>query len=144
VCAEGKCAVAVSAGGACDGDHPCRRSLLCKDGVCGARLQDGESCTAHEDCASGLLCNFTTHACGQATASPDRCSSDEADGTVLYCAAGGSCISASNMCVAPAEDGEACSTTAPPDCLWPAICSAGTCKLATPVNCPAGAPDGGV
>jgi hypothetical protein len=137
VCAENKCAVAVSLGGTCDGAHPCRRSLLCRDGTCGPKLQEGVACQEHEDCAGGLLCNFATNACGRATASTSRCSSNEEDGTVLFCAAGGSCVSASNMCVAPASDGEACSTTEPPDCLWPAICSAGVCKLAMPVNCPA-------
>jgi hypothetical protein len=146
VCGLQKCVVPMSLGGLCNDAHPCRRSLLCRAGVCAARAGEGAPCSAHADCAGGLLCNFTKGACGRATVSSSRCSSSEADGSVLFCAGGTSCEQSSNMCVANAGDGQACVSDGTPDCLWPAICSGGTCRLARAVDCPAmpARPDGGM
>jgi hypothetical protein len=145
VCGQMKCVVPMNLGGACADARPCRRSLLCRGGACRPRAQEGESCDDHQDCAGGLLCNFTKGTCGLAVVSPARCSSREPDGTVLYCAGGTTCDQTNQMCVANAGDGQACVEEATPDCLWPAFCAGGTCRIARPVDCPAVpvSPDGG-
>jgi hypothetical protein len=146
VCGQKKCVVPLPLGGACSDSRPCRRSLLCRGSVCRAKAQVGEPCAEHDECAGGLLCNFEKSACGVATVSPTRCSSRESDGTVLFCAGGTTCEQSNNMCVANAGDGQTCVEDGTPDCLWPAFCSSGTCRISRPVDCPAvpmDMPDGG-
>jgi len=142
VCGQKRCVVPMNLGGACSDARPCRRSLLCRNGACGPKAPEGGACTAHTDCAGGLLCNFTKGACGRATVSSSRCSSREANGSVLFCAGGTTCEQSTSMCVANAADNQACTPDGTPDCLWPAVCAGGTCRLAKPVDCPA-MPSGG-
>jgi hypothetical protein len=146
VCGQKICVVPMSLGGACSDAHPCRRSLLCRNGACAPKAQEGEACAEHTDCGGGLLCNFDKGTCGRAIVSASRCSSREADGTVLFCAGGTTCEQSTSMCVANAADDQACTPDATPDCLWPAVCSGGTCRLAKPVDCPAtpATPDAGM
>jgi hypothetical protein len=137
VCGQMKCAVPMNLGGACSDSRPCRRSLLCRNGTCGPRAREGEACAGHEDCAGGLLCNFDRHTCARAAVSTDQCGSDQPDGTVQFCAGGSTCEQASLTCVATAGDNASCVADGTPACLWPAVCSGGTCRLARPVDCPA-------
>jgi hypothetical protein len=142
-CARKKCTVTVGRGGACDDTHPCRRSLLCRAGACGPKATTGEACDDHDDCAGGLLCNFGSRTCGTAVPSETRCSSTEGDGTVLFCAAGSTCVSETGMCVKTAGDNQACNDMGGPSCLFPAGCAGTTCRVATFVAClaqPAGPP----
>jgi hypothetical protein len=146
VCGQMLCAVPMNLGGACSEAHPCRRSLLCRNGACAPKATEGQACKAHDDCGAGLLCNFDKLACGRASVSSSRCSSLETDGTVLFCAGGSTCAQKTSMCVATADDNQACVEGGTPDCLWPAACSGGTCRLARPVDCPASpvTPDAGM
>jgi hypothetical protein len=136
VCGNDRCVVPAETGAACDDAHPCRRSLRCTGGICGPRAGAGQACNAHEDCSGDLLCNFGRGTCGPAIASPTRCSPMEADGSVLYCGGGSTCVTASHTCVSPAADEDSCVANGTPGCLWPAVCFKSRCTLPAPVDCP--------
>jgi hypothetical protein len=141
----GTCAATPSSGARCSSSADCgdRGGLTCTNGQCTTLGALGDACSAEDRCAEGLSCltpdagTFGTcvesaafgkpcDATGSVAAACNRpCGALTATG-LTGCAAGGLCApvggGATQRCVMPVGDGEACSLTAGPPCTAPARC----------------------
>lgn len=141
-CINGLCAAKKSLGGACQTTAACGDLLYCKGGMCttvattaGAScdLNDSDSC----DYFSGLYCNDQAK-CQQIQLVGAGAMCGVLTGNYASCTASGSCKTNGGFmgtCVAVVADGQACNTNNDLNCLDPASCEAGVCKLWNPGSC---------
>jgi len=131
-------------GETCSADTPCAASLSCFGGKCVAAAKAGEACdgTATSaptcDTTAGLGCNPVAKVCQVLVFAKagDTCGYVAPD--FKLCTGGSFCKTTggfSGVCVAPAADGAPCNPKDGPQCLSPAICSGGVCKLVDPAAC---------
>jgi hypothetical protein len=119
----------VELGGACSPAQPCRESLACLDGTCRRKGAPGAPCTEQTDCdlINGAACNPATRRCiayrvgGTCGFAPD--------GSAVFCAGAGFCQAAQRTCTPPAVDGAPCDDIVGPNCMLPATCTFGVCRL---------------
>lgn len=126
----------------CDADHPCKPTLVCKSGSCATPLGAGAACAGNllaNDCdfGRGLVCNQKVCTQIQLAGGGQPCGL--INGGVTLCSSNGFCrippATTSGTCVAAAADGAACDTATGPNCLEPAQCVNGACKLSDPASC---------
>jgi hypothetical protein len=141
-CVAGACVALKAVGAVCNPNQPCFPGLYCKAGVCAVAPTslnaacDGtnvDSC----DFYAGVYCNDSS-VCGQVqtTSAGSMCGLTSTTATV--CVAQGTCRANGGLigtCVAPAEDGQSCNPNLDLNCLEPAVCEGGVCKLANPAAC---------
>lgn len=147
---SGKCAVPAAAGASCGADVPCGFGLSCVSGTCAKNLAEGAACdltggtTPACDVANGLVC--LSGKCAKfAFAGPGgTCGYDydvatKTASSAVICSKSGNCKTPMGMtkgtCVAVAADGAACGGTTGADCLPPAACIDGICKLPDASSC---------
>jgi hypothetical protein len=149
LCSEaGRCARPAGEGAFCNESIPCARDTFycnlsessCRRfGLEGAACNEGGT-AAEARCNRGLIClPYGT----VGTCQPERmvpagqyCGFGSQEVPGIACAASGSCVS--NRCLAPGNDGEACTLSPRGDsngCLPPALCVGGTCRLPDPGAC---------
>jgi hypothetical protein len=143
-CANSSCVAYAAAGATCDAGHPCARPNVCKAGVCAAPAQAGQACTPSTgggdcDLTAGLFCHPTMRTCVAVMWAGAGQPCGFVNNNVVACSGSGHCqvpnLMVMGTCVAPAADGAACDTTNGPDCLPPAECVGGVCKLPNPASC---------
>jgi len=144
-CTADKCAKPSETGGACSDTQPCALGLACFGAKCVAAGKAGSKCDPAGktdppcDIMQGAYCNPTTKVCQTFV----QAKAGETCGVVgteyKICVAGAKCVTApgttSGTCIAPAIDGAACDAKKGPDCLAPAKCITGVCKLPDPSVC---------
>jgi hypothetical protein len=148
VCSEaGQCATASAEGELCNERHPCLPGLLfcAADNTCKRRSGEGRACNrsgqgALQPCEIGFSCRPSTSGTCRAirfVAAGQTCSVPmTASGTLILCAASGSCVEGS--CRPAGADGQPCTVSPLGDsggCLAPALCLEGVCKLPDPAAC---------
>ena len=160
--AAGQCATPMTVGGSCDDQHPCiAGSVVCAtlkdDGGIGRTCQlevqtAGDECDANNlgapdcDLGYGLVCIAKKCVAATAATAGSVCGADATNKSFAECVGGATCEGpmAQRKCVAPAMDGQACSTIAGPHCLDPANCvvgsggdagTASSCELIMPAEC---------
>ncbi len=146
-CAADKCAKAALAGEACSDAKPCVLGTTCFNGSCTAAGKAGAKCDADGktqpacDFFAGTFCNQTTGVCQVIGVAGfgEPCGIILASREFKMCRAGGKCVGAMGVtagtCVAPAADGAACDPVEGPDCVAPAKCVEGRCKLPSASAC---------
>lgn len=144
-CAKDVCVKPGETGAACDDSKPCALGLACFNGKCVAAGKPGSKCDPEGkvepacDFAQGAFCNPATKVCQSVVAAKAGESCGIVGTDFKLCSAGGKCVTPagamSGTCVAPAVDGAACNTKDGPDCLAPAKCVGGVCKLPDPTAC---------
>lgn len=140
-CGNQLCVAYGMAGSSCDGGHPCAAPNVCKAGVCAAGGSAGQACDpAARDCdpTQPLFCSPTSRVCTTVTFAAAGQPCGFINGGYVACSAAGHCrigTGFAGTCVAPAADGTACDTTNGPDCMGPATCVGGLCKLPNPASC---------
>jgi hypothetical protein len=144
-CASSVCVTPGAVGAVCDGGHPCAAPNVCKGGTCAAPGEAGASCTPSAgggdcDLPKGLFCNPQSMVCAQLTFAAPGAACGFVGGNVVACSGGARCKTStaspfSGTCLAPAADGAACDATNGPDCVAPAECVNGACKLPSPASC---------
>jgi hypothetical protein len=120
-------------GAACSDNSPCTASLACHNGTCGPLGAPGAACTVFDECDvyHGSICPTGGPQCVSVTTG-NTCGRNP-DGSAVFCGAGGTCNQMTGACTPAAADGAMCSTTAGPDCVWPAQClSDGKCHTFQP------------
>jgi hypothetical protein len=144
-CAKDACAKPAPTGAACSDSQPCGIGLACFNSKCVAAGKPGSKCDPAGvtepgcDLLQGSFCNQTTKVCQAFIYSKagEPCSFSATE--IKVCSAGSKCIGATatspGTCVAPAADGAACNVTNGPDCLAPAKCRDGLCKLPSASAC---------
>ncbi len=143
ICVSKKCYKPGAKDATCDKTtQPCGAGLSCYGGKCVTAAKAGEKCDGQEktapncDITAGLGCNPLNGTCQILPVSKpgEPCGLTGSDYKV--CGAGGRCSgAATGTCQAPAADGAACDTAKGPDCLAPARCVSGQCKLPDPTTC---------
>jgi hypothetical protein len=143
----GACVTPGAQGAACDSPHPCASLLHCVNGTCTPSAAAGAACNvAASDCdgTQGLYCDLATGLCKtvKTASAGGTCGNIVADGTYVVCTGGSSCkmptpVSLTGTCQAAAADGAMCNTTTTmgPNCLPPAVCTNGACKIPDPASC---------
>ncbi len=134
-CANGVCATPVPAGGACATTDQCLRSLLCKNGTCAKGGAAGAPCEPQQQgCASfqGLYCDPESKVCAAASWAKVGEACGLVGGKYVACQQS-NCYN--GTCAEYAADGAACNDETGPDCLQPASCVNGTCKLPSAASC---------
>ena len=144
-CGNNVCVAYGALGGTCDAGHPCAPPNVCKSGTCAMPAEAGQACTpslSGGDCdeTKGLFCNpssVTAGVCAVATFAGPGQPCGLVNGGVVGCSGGARCVRTGAMgtCLAPAADGAACDSTNGPDCVAPAECVGGVCKLPDPASC---------
>jgi hypothetical protein len=141
-CAGQVCAKYVNVGESCDTNHPCLPPSECNSsGTCAKRGGPGASCDpAAQDCDlyQGLYCDLGK-TCKQVGIVKDGEACGLVDGTFAICARSGKCkggtLLVKGTCLAAASDGGSCDLVQGPNCLPPARCVDGACKLEDPAAC---------
>lgn len=143
VCTAGKCVSPSAVGGPCDANTPCRGGhLYCNAGTCAMRLGAGNSCAGNAeacDFRSGVACNILSAAptCQVVAAAQGGQACGIVNGTLTICQLDNDCPGATltqpGACVAPSQDGTACSPRH--NCLPPASCVGGICRLPSTAAC---------
>jgi hypothetical protein len=144
VCANSKCVSPSPLGGACDDNTPCQGGhLYCNAGACATRLGAGSPCASNADAcdfAAGVGCNVfgANPTCQTVAAAQGGQACGIVNGTLTICQlvneCAGATLTAPGACVAPSQDGTACSDGH--NCLPPASCVAGFCRLPSAGSCP--------
>jgi hypothetical protein len=118
----GTCVTPGGEGAACAPNAPCLSSLGCNAGKCTALGAPGAACMSNEQCDffHGSVCGMMNTKCISVTTGP-MCSL-KPDGSLVACAASGTCRPADGTCTPAAAEGAACSEEMGPQCLWPASC----------------------
>ena len=150
MCTNGKCVAPSPLGGACDANTPCRGGhLYCNANVCAMRLGAGSPCASNAeacDFGSGVGCNglSATPTCQNVAAAQGGQPCGIVNGTLTICQLMNDCAGATLMqpgaCVAPSQDGTACSMGH--NCLPPANCVGGICRLPAQLPCSSASPRG--
>lgn len=140
---SGVCAEYGTQGALCDQNHRCRRDFACQGGVCVPVVGEGAACDpANDTCdlAAGLTCNTQSNTCQVIQFGAPGIACGTIHGQPALCRASGTCLAtddaAQGTCVAAVADGEACTTTAGPACMSPAVCVSGRCVLPGAAACP--------
>jgi hypothetical protein len=144
VCADGACAAQVNEGATCSKRQPCAYGLFCgKAGACAKLVaQPGAPCEKDGcDYTKGLVCNEQAKvcqvfrvgkpgdACGFLLNPPTLCPFGDPEKTCRPNLLMG-------VCVSPAREGEACGDLAAGrECLGPAYCDKGVCRLGSIAGC---------
>jgi hypothetical protein len=150
-CANGTCVAYAAAGAPCSTKQPCNPTLYCNGTTCGTPGGAGASCNGGSDLLNagcdglhGYYCNPTTKKCqqlGTATAGqPCGFVNGIQDGSLTICTGGATCfgltaLNPKTTCTPPAADGASCDATKGSNCLGPALCVSGLCKLKDPTAC---------
>ena len=143
-CANSVCSAWVAGGGMCDAGHRCAFPNICKGGTCTAPGEAGQSCTPSiggGDCdlPAGLFCHPTMLTCVQVSWATAGQPCGFVNNNIVGCSASGHCkITAPAVmgtCLAAAADGAACDAANGPDCMPPAQCVSGVCKLPNATSC---------
>ena len=141
-CVNGTCATQLPIGMACSASKPCKLGLYCKAGSCAAA-----GTMANTPCDSNITesCNFLAgFFCGQSNVCVKSQVANTGSACGLSatnyteCTYGGTCNTSGGTvgtCVAAVLDGQACDSTNALNCLAPATCENGTCKLTNPGSC---------
>ena len=144
-CAKDVCAKPAATGATCGETQPCGLGLACFNSKCVAAGKPGAKCDPAGvtdpgcDLLQGSFCNQTTKVCQAFIYSKagEACSFSATE--IKVCSAGTKCIGATatapGTCVAPAADGAACNAKDGTDCLAPAKCLDGLCKLPSASAC---------
>jgi hypothetical protein len=148
LCSEaGHCATPAAEGELCNESRPCQAGLLfcAADNTCKRRSGEGRACNRTgaaplQPCDIGLSCrpsaNGTCRAIGFVAAGQACSVPTTASGTLVLCAASGSCVE--GTCRPAGDDGQPCTLSPLGDsggCLAPALCLEGVCKLPDPASC---------
>jgi hypothetical protein len=111
-------------------------------GTCSAVLAAGATCDATAqncDPFAGLYCDPTTKVCAKVTLVAAGASCGLSSSGYAQCSGKGTCrragASQTGTCVAAAADGQTCDTVNGPDCVTPAVCTNGVCKLPDAASC---------
>jgi hypothetical protein len=144
VCTNGKCVSPSPLGGSCDANTPCRGgNMYCNVNMCATRLGAGSSCEGNSeacDFGRGVGCNVlsATPTCQPVASAQGGQPCGIVNGTLTICQLVNECAGATLMqagaCVAPSQDGTACSMGH--NCLPPANCIGGICRLPSAGSCP--------
>lgn len=134
VCVNGSCAEPGDVGAACSQSRPCKRALPCANGYCRQPKHNaGDTCdpNVYIDCDYFRLLYCTT--AGVCTQWQQSAAGANCDNKTSVCGGSGFCrmSGATGNCVAPAADGMPCNATSGPQCLYPAQCVNGSCRLPT-------------
>ena len=143
ICNAGLCFASGGTGASCSTAQPCKNTHACVNGQCRRYLTTfGADCDPNVGCDNfvGLWCNFGTAKCDrlQLTAS-GTCGYNGS--TFTLCSRAADCsIPTGQMqgsCVAPANDGQSCTTAAPGafSCFSPGQCINGRCTLPSATFC---------
>jgi len=136
-----KCSAHAQKGAACTDSTQCDLGLQCVKGVCDRGAALGAACNSTDtpcDSLSLLACNSKTSVCDQIALADTNQPCGAVDGGYAACSSGGACVAANDMaqsgtCKAPAADGAACQSDG--QCLSPARCIGGACKVQDPATC---------
>jgi hypothetical protein len=141
-CRQQVCVQYAEVGESCGGNAPpCRSTLICNNGTCAKPLGAGESCQPLGslcDSTQGLLCSPQSRVCEKIALAGDGEPCGLVSGSLVGCKSSGKCktdASGTGTCLAAAADGASCSTSDGPNCLPPASCEDGVCKLGDPSAC---------
>jgi hypothetical protein len=124
-----------NAGDPCPMGYECNTGLLCSAGKCIADTPKtaalGDPCTQSDDCnpIAGEVCHPTKMVCAKVEFVGPGESCGLIGDRLVGCRAGGKC--SAGKCVAPAADNAACDPQMGIDCLEPAECMEGFCRLET-------------
>ncbi len=149
VCAATTCVAPGELGQSCDDKHPCRDDLYCSSGtgtggaMCAMKVGAGRSCADSDkacDILQGVACNPATKLCQMVRVAHRSEACGLIGGTLVLCEAAGSCDGATvatGTCSPAASDGESCgsATANNRNCLAPASCVAGICRLPATPSC---------
>jgi hypothetical protein len=134
-----KCVKRPGKGEACGMGVSCSGGLACVGGKCDTPLGEGAACSAGADSGcdllKGLWCDVGTNKCTAIKISKvgEVCGFDMATKALYACAAGSSCDSSTNKCVANLADGAACTVGGTAQCQTPAECRDMKCTTDPPV-----------
>lgn len=144
-CTKDICVAPLGSGSACTDATSCAIGLVCFSGKCVSAGKAGQSCDPEGktavscDFLQGVFCNPSTKVCQEYAKSSAGQPCGVVSGEFKICTGGSKCIVPSGAmqgtCMAPAIDGGACDTTKGPDCVAPAKCIGGVCKLPDPSLC---------
>jgi len=144
-CAKDICVKPGETGATCDDAKPCALGLTCFNTKCAAAGKPGAKCDPEGktdpvcDFFQGAFCNPATKVCQSVVAAKAGETCGLVGTEFKLCSAGAKCITTagtmSGTCIAAAVDGAACNTKDGPDCLAPAKCTNGVCKLPDPAAC---------
>lgn len=143
VCATSLCVAPGEASAPCDMARPCRDNLYCRAGVCAAKVPAGATCDASDqacDTAQGAGCNPFNKICQTVGVARTGEPCGLVNGTLVLCGAAGTCqggsLLAPGACAAAADDGAPCGPMAEgKECLGPARCVGGLCRLPASASC---------
>lgn len=132
---ESVCGAPVVVGGKCTGGD-CIPGYACVNDICVLpETKAGQPCSSGAQCDSfaGLLCHPLTKVCTAIKQAEAGASCGLLENDYVACKGGGKCKipqgKTSGSCVAAAADGAACDPEQGIDCLEPAECTNGLCKL---------------
>ncbi len=147
-CLDGKCLNAIcvarrQAGAACATTTQCDDLLYCKNSVCTAVLTTaGAACDPNDsdscDYLSGVFCNNSNVCARIQFAGPGAACGVMANDSYVECSSGATCKTNGAIfgtCVGAAADGQACNPTNDLNCVDPAACESGSCRLYSPGSC---------
>lgn len=137
-----KCAIPSAGGTACSETQPCKIGYYCRAGSCAASVtkaggvcDDANSC----DLVQGLFCNLQAGRCQSVQMAQAGSTCGFKSEEVILCSAGNcelSGVGTTGICSALAKDGESCGAAASGvECMYPARCVAGRCKLPSSAAC---------
>lgn len=137
------CHAAGGVGDPCFDDQSCGPGLACNvTGHCARVGGAGATCVPDDHCDVGrdMFCNPTTGLCEQSkiAAAGESCNSSIANGKIVDCAAGSTCLPAvgtDQHCVPNAKTGDPCDNTNGPICGDGSVCSGGVCAAFDPASC---------
>jgi hypothetical protein len=148
VCANAKCIAPRAVGGQCDDSHPCKASLYCSasTAMCAQHATGaGMACATDKnvcDVAHGFGCDTfeTTPACEAVVVANGGDACGLVNGTLTVCPEFNDCTIAggavSGTCPNAPKDGDPCTLTNPRlDCVPPATCVGGVCRLPSVTTC---------
>lgn len=144
-CVKDVCVVPLGSGAACSDATSCSLGLTCFNAKCVAAGKPGSKCDPEGktdpncDFLQGAICNPATKVCQEL----GKANAGQPCGVIgseyKICTAASKCIvpsgAMSGTCIAAAIDGAACDLEKGPDCLGPAKCVGGVCKLPDPALC---------
>jgi hypothetical protein len=139
--ADKKCDVHAQKGAACSDTSLCDLGLQCVKGICSRGGAAGAACNTTDspcDSLALLACNPKTSICEKIDLASTGQACGALDAGYAACSAGASCVSSDSKattgtCQAAVSDGASCQNDG--QCLSPASCVGGTCKVQEPGAC---------